>query len=52
MVGDSLHTDILGGLASKISTILVTNHGLFKNHDYLNEINKTNIFPDWIVPSI
>ena len=52
MVGDSLHTDILGGLASKISTILVTNHGLFKNHDYLKEINKTNIFPDWIVPSI
>ena len=52
MVGDSLHTDVLGGLASKISTILVTNHGLFKNHDYLKEINKTNIFPDWIIPSI
>ena len=52
MVGDSLHTDILGGLSSKISTILVTNHGLFKDYNYYNAIEKTSIFPDWIIPSL
>ena len=52
MVGDSLHTDILGGLSSKISTILVTNHGLFKDYDYYNAIAKTSICPDWIIPSL
>ena len=52
MVGDSLHTDILGGLSSNISTILVTNHGLFKDYDYYNAIDKTKIFPDWIIPSL
>ena len=41
MIGDSLHTDVLGGLASGISTVLVTNHGLFKNHDYQKEILRT-----------
>ena len=52
MIGDSLHTDVLGGLASGISTVLVTNHGLFKNHDYQKEILRTQIYPDWIIPSI
>ena len=52
MIGDSLHTDILGGLSSQISTVLVTEHGLFKNYDYMNAIKKTKIFPDWIVPSL
>ena len=52
MIGDSLHTDVLGGLAAGISTVLVTNHGLFKNHDYKKEILRTQICPDWIIPSI
>ena len=50
MVGDSLHTDILGGLSSKISTILVTNYGLFANEDYESFIEETNIQPDKIIP--
>ena len=52
MIGDSLHTDILGGLSSKISTVLVTEHGLFKNYDYMSAIKKTKIFPDWVIPSL
>ena len=52
MIGDSLHTDVFGGLASGISTVLVTNHGLFKNYDYQKEILRTQIYPDWIIPSI
>ena len=52
MIGDSLHTDILGGLSAQISTVLVTEHGLFKNYDYINAIKKTKISPDWIIPSL
>jgi len=52
MIGDSLHTDVLGGLSSQISTVLVTEHGLFKNYDYMNAIKKTKIFPDWVIPSL
>ena len=52
MIGDSLHTDILGGLSSQISTVLVTEHGLFKDYDYMNAIKKTKISPDWIIPSL
>ncbi|MFD1810358.1 HAD hydrolase-like protein [Gemmobacter lanyuensis] len=33
MVGDTLHTDILGGQAAGHGTILVTDHGLFKGRD-------------------
>ena len=33
MIGDTLHTDILGGQAAGLSTILVTDHGLFAGHD-------------------
>ena len=52
MVGDSLHTDILGGLAANISSILITDYGLFRNHDFENEIKRTKIYPDWIVPCL
>ena len=30
MVGDSLHTDILGGAAAGMTTVLITDHGLFR----------------------
>ena len=33
MVGDTLHTDVLGGAAAGLGTVLVTDHGLFKGHD-------------------
>ncbi len=52
MVGDTLHTDILGGAAYGIKTALVTDHGLFSGYDYTKFIEKTGIVPDFIIPTI
>ena len=52
MVGDSLHTDILGGAAAGLSTILVTNYGLLRAHDANQMCAEMQIFPDWQVKSI
>ena len=52
MVGDTLHTDVLGGAAYGIKTALVTDHGLFSGYDYAEFINKTRIVPDFIIPTI
>ena len=52
MVGDTLHTDVLGGAAYGIKTALVTDHGLFSGYDYTKFINKTQIVPDFIIPTI
>ena len=49
MVGDSLHTDILGGAAAGLGTILVTNYGLLRAHDADQLCNEMQIFPDWQV---
>lgn len=49
MVGDTLHTDILGGAAAGYRTILVTDHGLFKGHDVTPFIKEAGIVPDFIV---
>ncbi len=49
MVGDTLHTDVLGGAAAGIRTILVTDHGLFRGHDIEPFVAKCGIRPDWIV---
>ena len=52
MVGDTLHTDVLGGAAYGIKTALVTDHGLFSGYDYAKFIHKTQIVPDFIIPTI
>lgn len=52
MVGDTLHTDIIGGAAAGWSTVLVTDHGLFKGHDVLPFIEQSGYSPDWIIPSL
>ncbi len=52
MVGDTLHTDILGGHAAGWRTALVTDHGLFANMDVAGCIQDSGIVPDWIMPSI
>tara|TARA_B100000900_G_scaffold131229_1_gene111021 strand:- start:302 stop:1204 length:903 start_codon:yes stop_codon:yes gene_type:complete len=52
MVGDTLHTDILGGAAYGIKTALVTDHGLFSGYDYEKFIEQTQIVPDFIMPAI
>ena len=52
MIGDTLHTDILGGRAAGFKTALVTDHGLFKNHDARHYIERSKIIPDYILPAI
>jgi HAD superfamily hydrolase (TIGR01450 family) len=52
MVGDTLHTDILGARAQGWQGILVTDHGLFKGHNVMDYIQQSQIFPDYIIPSI
>ncbi len=49
MVGDTLHTDVLGGAAAGIGTVLITDHGLFRGYDVTPFIEKSGIRPDWIV---
>lgn len=52
MVGDTLHTDILGGQAAGHGTILVTDHGLFKGRAVAPFIQHSGITPNWIIPTI
>ncbi len=51
MVGDTLHTDVLGANSFGLKSILMTKHGLFKNTDVGSVIRKTNISPDYMVES-
>ena len=48
MVGDTLHTDILGGRAAGCATVLVTGHGFFKGANPDAFIEATGIVPDYI----
>ena len=52
MVGDTLHTDILGGQAAGHGTILVTRHGLFADRPVERFIQQSGITPTWIIPTI
>lgn len=49
MVGDTLHTDILGGAQAGWRTVLVTDHGLLKGLDVEQAIVGSGIRPDFIV---
>jgi glycerol 3-phosphatase-2 len=49
MVGDTLHTDVLGGAAAGMGTVLVTAHGLFARLDTAPYIARSGIVPDVIV---
>ncbi len=51
MVGDTLHTDILGGAQAGWRTVLVTDHGLLKAMDVEKAIQSSGIRPDFIVPT-
>lgn len=49
MVGDTLHTDVLGGAAAGMGTVLVARHGLFAGHDVSQFVALSGIVPDIIV---
>jgi glycerol 3-phosphatase-2 len=49
MVGDTLHTDILGGRAAGLGTVLVAAHGLFAGRDVQSYIDRAGIVPDFVV---
>ncbi len=51
MVGDTLHTDVLGGAAAGCRTVLVTDHGLFAGRDIGPYIRTSGITPDFIARS-
>ena len=52
MIGDTLHTDVLGGSAAGVGTILVTGHGVLKSLDVAGCIKQSGIWPDHIIPGI
>lgn len=48
MVGDSPHTDILGGAAAGWRTVLIQQHGLCKFHDLETVFEQSGIRPDFV----
>ncbi len=49
MVGDSLHTDILGGQAAGVKTALISDYGFFAGKDLAEPISVSGIQPDYIL---
>lgn len=52
MIGDTLHTDVLGGASQGWGTVLVTAHGLFKGEAVSPYIQSSGIVPNYIMQSI
>lgn len=49
MVGDSLHTDILGAQAAGVASALVAQYGFFAGQDVAEAIARAGIVPDFVV---
>lgn len=49
MVGDSLHTDILGARTAGISSALISGYGFFAGKDVEAAIIRSGIVPDYVV---
>tara|TARA_R110002020_G_scaffold14638_26_gene51898 strand:- start:2059 stop:2982 length:924 start_codon:yes stop_codon:yes gene_type:complete len=49
MVGDTLHTDILGGAAAGFKTALIQGYGFFDGGDPAEAIERSGIAPDFIL---
>lgn len=49
MVGDSLHTDILGARHAGVASALVSDFGFFAGHDVEEAIKQAAIVPDFVV---
>ena len=52
MVGDTLHTDILGGQAAGMKTMLITAEGALQGMNIPDCISQSGIVPDFIAPMI
>ena len=52
MVGDTLHTDILGGASAGLSTVLVTQRGILHSLDLDACLEQSGIIPNYIIPHI
>ncbi|WP_432459930.1 HAD-IIA family hydrolase [Agarivorans sp. QJM3NY_25] len=52
MIGDTLHTDILGGNAMGFKSVLVTQHGFLRDLDVDAHIQRSNIRPHFQLKSI
>jgi glycerol-1-phosphatase len=51
MVGDTPHTDILGGQLAGHATALVTGYGLMAGLDTGHAIDRCGIVPDYLLPT-
>lgn len=49
MVGDSLHTDILGAQSAGVASALVSGYGFFAGQDVAAAIARAGIVPDFVV---
>jgi len=49
MVGDSLHTDVLGASAAGLQSVLLTDYGLFRDGGAEAMIRRCGIAPDWMI---
>jgi glycerol-1-phosphatase len=52
MVGDSLHTDVIGGAAAGVHTALVTSFGLFRTCDVNLLMNRSGIVPTLVLTRV
>lgn len=52
MVGDTLHTDILGGRCVGVKTLLVTAHGALQGMDVTACMAESGIYPDFVAAEI
>ena len=52
MVGDSLHTDILGARSAGLQAVLLTGYGLFCDGGAHDMIRACGIAPDWIAATL
>lgn len=52
MIGDTLHTDILGARAAGMATLLISGHGSLAGMDIDACIEYSGISPDFIAPAI
>lgn len=52
MIGDTLHTDILGGLAAGVATALISETGSIHQGNVEGAIRASGISPDFVMPAI